>query len=119
MQALVSPPDAKPPKWAVGQQNATHVLVLYMRAAGVTPKIIADRLGIGYHTVINLQQQPWFKSQLVELLASKGGMVVEELLRGASVEAFEVVLETLRDESAKRSDRMKASFFVLDKVVAD
>ncbi len=108
--------DSRKPQYLLKQEKPHHRVICYELAMGKTAGEIAKEFGFTPAMVYYVEKQPWAKEAVKNLIQQHGGDQVEKVLKGAALDAAEVLVRMKDDESAPHAVRINAAKEILDRI---
>jgi hypothetical protein len=96
------------------KEKPIHRTIAYMLLQGATQRKVSEVVGLGEMTISKLVNTGWFREVTAKLAAVAGGDAVMELLKGASTESAQVLIQLT--QSKNENIKLKAAESVLDRV---
>ena len=103
------------PNLSIQKEKPEHYLVLMMKVQGKTNREIALKSGYSEAWVSQICRQPWFKARLFQELTTKGGDVIQEVLRMEVLPSLQTLIDIRDDPNAGERARISASIDLLDR----
>lgn len=103
--------------WEPDKLNDHHMMILFMRAAGLPNRRIAEVTGRTESNISIVVNHPYAQFLLTKMVANAAEQAIDldARIRAAGPEAFDTALEVMRDRTEKGQVRARTAFEILDR----
>jgi len=110
--------EERKPQHILKVEQPHHRVICYLAAQGDTNTEIAEKTGFTTAMVANTKKQPWAQELIAQLIGESGEKAVKQVLRGAAVDAAEVLVDIMNGsiDDVKPAERAKAANAILDRL---
>ena len=107
---------AKKPSYVLQEEKPQHRVICYLAAEGNTRNEIAQKTGFHPVMIGYVLKQNWAQKRIAELIRQHGGDQVELALKGAVLDAAQLLIKTVRDPDCDIKVRSSNAKEILDRV---
>lgn len=111
------PLDRPLKEWEPEKLNDHHMMILFMRAAGLPNRRIAEITGRTEGNISIIVNHPYAQFLLTKMVAhaAEQAIDIETKIRAAAPEALNTALDIMRDKTEKGAVRARTAFELLDR----
>jgi hypothetical protein len=108
--------NARDPFYRIQRERFEHRVIIFLKAEGYSNLEIAEKTGMSAVAISNIIRQPWAQRQILDIIHSKGGDAVSQLLNGAAADAVQRLIIEKDNMDARSSERTAAADKILDRI---
>lgn len=105
------------PDIEIQREKPEHRIIVLLKAQGFSNTEISAHVGMGKEQVGRVLRQPWARQRLLDLLAEKGGSLVEKFLSGETMDSLHTLVEIRDDKNVHPSVRASTANAILDRAL--
>lgn len=103
------------PSYNVKRQRPEHLLMVMLKAQGMSYREIAQRTGFCDTAVQAILKQPWARQQVVFEMKKAGRDSIESILAGEVVDSILTLVEIRDNKESRAGDRRSAAEYLINR----
>jgi hypothetical protein len=103
------------PTYEVKHQREEHLLMVMLKAQGLSYREIAQKTGFSAIAVGNVLKQPWARQQLLFELKQAGRDALNEMIEEEASESLLTLVEIRDNKDCKAADRRAAAEYLINR----
>lgn len=101
----------------LNKEQPWHIMVMILKAKGVTNREIASRTGKSEGWISQLTRAGWFREQLEAMIAEEGREALQSVLEGEGLNSLYTLIDVRDSDKSKGSEKIAAANSLLDRLV--
>lgn len=108
---------AKDPNLAILKETPEHRIMLWMKAQGMSNRLIAEKMNVSEGWVSQIMRQPWARLRVLDMIKENGADAVQTLLKGTTIDSVLTLVDLRDDPKTPPAVRASAASNLIDRVL--